>query len=185
MEDFQRKRRLIEHGQLTSWERRGRSAFTVEHVPFHRTLLQMMFRAGWLRTRGERNARNAVVRTLRCTFDALPSAFCGFTLLHLSDLHADGLPGLGRAAAPRRDRHAVRPRQVHGPQDVLARLDEDHAQRMHLVDAGVGGIQGAGDRVEPDFSGNLRLQLAPQGAALNDLELFARQESQLYSVAGT
>ena len=62
MEDFQQKRRLIEQGQLTSWERRGRGAFTVEHVPFHRTLLQTMFRAGWLRARGERNARNAVLR---------------------------------------------------------------------------------------------------------------------------
>ena len=79
MEDFQQKRRLIEQGQLPSWERRGRGAFTVEHVPFHRTLLQTVFRTGWLRARGERNARNAVVRTLRFTFDSLPSAFCGFT----------------------------------------------------------------------------------------------------------
>src|SRR5262249_9095188 len=94
MEDFQQKRRLIEQGQLTSWARRGRGAFTVEHVPFHRTLLQAIFRAGWLRTRGERNPRNAVVRTLRFTFDSLPSAFCGFTILHLSDIHADGLTGL-------------------------------------------------------------------------------------------
>ena len=40
MEDFQQKRRLIEQGQLTSWKRRGRGAFTVERVPFHRTLLR-------------------------------------------------------------------------------------------------------------------------------------------------
>ena len=44
MEDFQQKRRLIEQGQLTSWKRRG--AFTVERVPFHRTLLQTVFRSG-------------------------------------------------------------------------------------------------------------------------------------------
>ena len=101
MEDFQQKRRLIEQGQLTSWKRRGRRAFTVEHVPFHRTLLQIMFRAGWLRARGERNARNAVVRTLRFTFDSLPSAFCGFTILHLSDIHADGLTGLSDSLSQR------------------------------------------------------------------------------------
>jgi hypothetical protein len=47
MEDFQQKRRLIEQGQLTSWKRRGRGAFTVERVPFHRTLLQTVFQAGW------------------------------------------------------------------------------------------------------------------------------------------
>ena len=46
MEDFQQKRRLIEQGQLTSWKRRGRRAFSVEHVPFHRALLQTVFRDG-------------------------------------------------------------------------------------------------------------------------------------------
>ena len=101
MEDFQQKRRLIEQGQLTSWERRGRGAFTIEHVPFHRTILQTIFRVGWLRARGERNARNAVVRSLRFTFDSLPSALCGFTILHLSDLHADGLTGLSESVSRR------------------------------------------------------------------------------------
>lgn len=94
MADFQQKRRLIEQGHLTSWERRGRGAFTLEYVPFHRTVLQALCRIAWLRARGERNARNAVVRALRLTFDSLPSAFCGFTILHLSDIHADGLSGL-------------------------------------------------------------------------------------------
>ena len=72
MDDLQRKRLLIEQGQLRFWERRGRGAFTVEHVPFHRIMLQTLFRMTWLRSRGERNARNAVVRTLRFTFDSLP-----------------------------------------------------------------------------------------------------------------
>src|SRR5215475_11488838 len=77
MEDFQQKRRLIEQGELTSWERRGRGAFTVERVPFHRIVLKAICRVEWLRARGERNANEAVVRTLRFTFDSLPSAFCG------------------------------------------------------------------------------------------------------------
>ena len=34
MDDLQRKRLLIEQGQLHSWARRGRGAFTVQHVPF-------------------------------------------------------------------------------------------------------------------------------------------------------
>src|SRR5262245_54709111 len=101
MEDLQQKRRLIEQGQLTSWARRGRGAFTVERVPFHRTLLQTVFRAGWLRARGERNARNAMVSMLRFTFDSLPSAFCGLTILHLSDIHADGLTGLSESLSRR------------------------------------------------------------------------------------
>ena len=101
MEDFQLKRHLIEQGHLTSWARRGRGAFTVEHVPFHRTVLRAIFRVAWLRSRGERNARNAVVSTLRFAFDSLPSAFCGFTILHLSDLHADGLTGLSESLGGR------------------------------------------------------------------------------------
>jgi len=101
MEDFQHKRRLIEQGHLQFWERRGRGAFTVEHVPFHRTVLQTLFRVPWLRTRGERNARNAVVRTLRFAFDSLPAALCGFTILHLSDIHADGLAGLTESIGER------------------------------------------------------------------------------------
>jgi predicted MPP superfamily phosphohydrolase len=101
MEDFQRKRQLIEQGQLTSWTRRGRGAFTVEHVPLHRTMLQALLWVRWLRTRGERNARNAIVRPLQFAFEALPPAFCGFTILHLSDIHADGLTGLTTSLSER------------------------------------------------------------------------------------
>jgi len=101
MDDLQRKRLLIEQGQLRSWERRGRGAFTLEHVPFHRIILQTIFRVRWLRSRGEYNARNAVVHRLRLAFDSLPPALCGFTILHLSDLHADGLPGLTESIAER------------------------------------------------------------------------------------
>ena len=101
MDDLQRKRLLIEQGQLPSWTRRGDGAFTVEHVPFHRLMLQTLFRVPGLRSRGERNARNAVVRTRRFAFDSLPPAFCGFTILHLSDLHADGLPGLTESLSER------------------------------------------------------------------------------------
>jgi uncharacterized protein len=75
---------------------------TVEHVPFSRVVLQAMFqRRTWLRTWGERNARNAVIRALHFAFDSLPPAFCGFTLLHLSDIHADGLTGLAETIGAR------------------------------------------------------------------------------------
>ena len=121
MEDFQQKRRLIEQGQLTSWARRGRGAFTVEHVPFHRAILQAIFRVAWLRARGERNARNAVVRTLRLTFDSLPSAFCGFTILHLSDIHADGLTGLGESLG----------RRLQNLQTDICVLTGDYRYKIH------------------------------------------------------
>ena len=44
--------------------------------------------------RGMQNARDIVVRRLEFRFDGLPAAYDGYTLLHLTDLHFDGLPGL-------------------------------------------------------------------------------------------
>jgi predicted MPP superfamily phosphohydrolase len=94
MEDFQRKRQLIEQGQLTSWQCRARHSWSFTSLYFLRPALRVGLRLTGLYTRGERNARNAVLRPLRFAFDALPPAFHGFTILHLSDLHVDGLPDL-------------------------------------------------------------------------------------------
>ncbi len=44
--------------------------------------------------RGVRNAERLEVRELDLYFDALPAAFDGYTLLHITDPHFDGLPGL-------------------------------------------------------------------------------------------
>jgi predicted MPP superfamily phosphohydrolase len=44
--------------------------------------------------RGLRNAEDLVLRDLEVRFEALPAAFDGFTILHLSDPHFDGMPGL-------------------------------------------------------------------------------------------
>jgi predicted MPP superfamily phosphohydrolase len=51
-----------------------------------------------LRRRGVRNALDVQLRTVSFDFDELPSAFDGFTILHLSDLHLDVLPGATEAA---------------------------------------------------------------------------------------
>jgi len=62
-----------------------------------------------------------VVRTLRFTFDSLPPAFCGFTILHLSDIHADGLTGLTESIAER----------LHDLQVDLCVLTGDYRYRLH------------------------------------------------------
>ena len=43
---------------------------------------------------GFRNARNIVLRELDLRFPNLPSKFESFTILHLSDLHFDNIPGI-------------------------------------------------------------------------------------------
>lgn len=44
--------------------------------------------------RGERNAYEILLREVDLFFGRLPASFHGFTVLHLSDLHLDGMPGL-------------------------------------------------------------------------------------------
>ena len=47
-----------------------------------------------LHKRGVRNAENIILREVSLYFSNLPKAFDGFTILHLSDLHLDGMEGL-------------------------------------------------------------------------------------------
>jgi predicted MPP superfamily phosphohydrolase len=49
--------------------------------------------------RGQLEALSAVVREVELSFPQLPSAFDGFRVLHLSDLHIDGVDGLTEVLA--------------------------------------------------------------------------------------
>ena len=44
----------------------------------------------------------------------------------------------------------------------VARLHDDDAERLDLVDAGVGGIERARDLVEADFALEARFERAPE-----------------------
>jgi predicted MPP superfamily phosphohydrolase len=101
MNDALYKRRLIERGLLNTWSKRGRGSFRGDD---HRTLsavLRVALRLTGLRQRGEQNALTPVIRRIQLTYDNLPESFCGFTTLHLTDLHADGLAGLADAIGER------------------------------------------------------------------------------------
>ena len=74
----------------------------------------------------------------------------------------DGLPALRGAAAARRDRHALFPRDLDRPAGFLDRARRHHADRHDLVVRGVGGIAAAAEAVEHDVAGQLRLQAAFQ-----------------------
>jgi uncharacterized protein len=49
--------------------------------------------------RGRRNALNPIARELSFEFSNLPPAFDGFRILHLADLHIDGVDGLAEVVA--------------------------------------------------------------------------------------
>ncbi|MFL5411790.1 MAG: metallophosphoesterase [Myxococcales bacterium] len=84
--------------------------------------------------RGLRNAQELSLREIELRFATLPPAFDGFTILHLSDLHLDGMPGLEdkmieKAAGREFDLCVLTGdyrTQVHGPigktMDALRRL---------------------------------------------------------------
>ena len=55
---------------------------------------QLLLKAVGLYKTGVRNAENFVLREMPLYFPNLPSAFDGFTVLHLSDLHLDGMQGI-------------------------------------------------------------------------------------------
>ena len=57
--------------------------------------------------RGVRNARDVVLREIELPLERLPAAFDGFTILHLSDLHLDGMPGLETIVLDRVGRREV------------------------------------------------------------------------------
>jgi predicted MPP superfamily phosphohydrolase len=56
--------------------------------------LEWALRLSNLYNRGLRNAENIIVREIPLYFNNLPPAFDGFSILHLSDLHLDGMKGL-------------------------------------------------------------------------------------------
>jgi len=91
MEDFFRKRRLIEASMLKTWSKCGRGPWRAENHQKLCALLRIGLQLTRLRSRGEQNALTPIVRRLRLVYDNLPESFCGFSILHLTDLHADGL----------------------------------------------------------------------------------------------
>ena len=91
------KRQLIERGLLKTWSKRGRSSRPGEKHRALCALLRVALRLPGLRQRGEHNALTPVIREIRLTYANLPESFCGFKMLHLSDLHADGVMGLADA----------------------------------------------------------------------------------------
>jgi len=94
-------RRAIETAIRTGRRKNAhRDAFVLrDHIaePILRAALQIT----GLYSRGIRNALEPVVRYLPLEFENLPESFQGFRILHLADLHIDGVDGLAQIVAER------------------------------------------------------------------------------------
>ena len=67
----------------------GLTFFHLENSYFARSVIRSALRLTGLYWRARRNAEHIIVRRNDIAFKDLPSRFDGFTILHISDLHAD------------------------------------------------------------------------------------------------
>ena len=91
------RRAALELGHAEAWLSQGRSRFHWENVDWLRRVVRLGLGLSGLLPRGQRNALRLVVNHLPFRFATLPEAFHGFRILHLSDLHIDGLADLAAA----------------------------------------------------------------------------------------
>jgi len=68
---------------------KGRTLFHIENIDSLQGLIRLLTRMTLLYERGRRNALNIQVRHNKISIPHLPSAFDGYTILQLSDLHLD------------------------------------------------------------------------------------------------
>jgi predicted MPP superfamily phosphohydrolase len=101
LDDLLARRVLIEaeYARLGHTFRHGRLYREVERR-VTRPVLKSVLQLAGLYTRGCRNALSPVVRSLVLRFEDLPPALEGFRILHMSDFHVEGTPGLIEALLP-------------------------------------------------------------------------------------
>ena len=95
------------HSSVSAWSAstrrrlfgQGLSFLHLENLPLMQAMIEIALRVTGTYWRGRANAREVQVRRNVVRLPNLPSAFDGFTVLHLSDLHADlSGPAMQRAA---------------------------------------------------------------------------------------
>ena len=86
-------------GQLGHTYRHGRLYRWFEHQ-VTRPALKLGLQMAGLYSRGAKNAITPVVRRVSLNFPNLPAALNGFQILHLSDFHIEGTPGLVASLTP-------------------------------------------------------------------------------------
>jgi predicted MPP superfamily phosphohydrolase len=149
------KRKSIEVGHFEAWLTHGKGTFHFENLSWLRRLLNRLSRLAGLYGRGNRNILDIQVRNEAFAFENLPPAFDGFKILHMSDLHIDGLPGLTEAIKSRiqdleYDLCLLTGDfrfEIYGPSHNVDHLMEDLLQAVHAP-SGILGILGNHDFFE-------------------------------------
>jgi hypothetical protein len=88
-----RERLAVENGhEARLLDRRGSNDFHMENIVYSPRVIRAALTLTGLYRRGLSNAEKIVLRENHVRSELLPRAFDGFTILHLSDLHADLCP---------------------------------------------------------------------------------------------
>jgi predicted MPP superfamily phosphohydrolase len=98
-EDLKRRIEIERRNAANGHIYRSSSFLLKYEEEFTRPLLKLGLKIAGLYRKGMRNALSPVVRTIRLPFDNLPEELDGFRILHLSDLHIDGVDGLAEVLA--------------------------------------------------------------------------------------
>lgn len=88
------KRKLRELEQTEHWLCQGRGGIAFENIEFIPRALAWVLNLLKLRSRGENNAESIILKEQDWQFANLPESFDGYSILHLSDLHIDGMQNL-------------------------------------------------------------------------------------------
>lgn len=96
---WKKRRAALELKDYTNW-RRGTNGYWIYKYK-HRAILVFgaLLKATGFFKFGYKNARDIQVRHVSISPRALPDAFKGYRILHLSDLHLDSIEGLGESIA--------------------------------------------------------------------------------------
>ncbi len=92
-------RNWIEAEMRTRWTKRVRTAYHVWHDRVVSTVLKGALQFTGLYEQGVANALRTMVRHVRLEFMELSPDLDGFRILHISDLHIDGMDGLAEVVA--------------------------------------------------------------------------------------
>jgi predicted MPP superfamily phosphohydrolase len=98
-EQWKKHRAFLEREDWTNW-RRGTNGFWFSKYKHQAVLVfGALLKATGFFKYGYRNARDIQVRLKDISPKGLPEAYSGYRILHLSDLHLDGIEGLGKSIA--------------------------------------------------------------------------------------
>ncbi len=93
------RRRALKAAMRSGKRKQAHKDSLVLRERFARPIVRTVLKMAGLYSRGMQNALQPVVQHLRLEFQDLPSSFNGFRILHLTDLHIDGLDGLAEKVA--------------------------------------------------------------------------------------